>query len=1110
MVKLYKILLLGLLLTACHGQQDSLNSFSPALVGPPETPFTIHDPSQLIGGPIATGRMGDVLLENDKIRVIIEQPGKTPWVANFGGGIVDADLVRESGVGEDNFGFMHPIINIEWSVNVYNYEVVADGKDGGPKILRTYGAIDVFDYLDLDFLSPIAKAITGQTLYYDSQFDDATDPFNLTELRSVNTNVMTDYILEPGTNYVRIETTFENLGGEDTTFLVGDFVNGSGQVMFLVPGMGFTPEMTPQIQGNTPALIYVGFEGTNVSYGYFYDISDFVEVKEDGTRKLLKSTSLSYSGVTGIILGEEFLKVLPLGGKAQPKINFTIPAGGRKTVTRYLVVGNGSGGSVFDAGLNVLGIATNKVSGIVRGANGTPVPGATVAVKTYDEENPDKKGATIITYRTDANGRFEGQLSAGISVEDKAFGSGKYSVAVYKNGHMIRGTTDSGVCSPNVIDVRFGPQPPIECELGKSGIVKLSGVIDAKTGEKIPARLTVVGYTPNYRSETGGDFEDGIIFERPPGVVELYYVNGNGTIGVEEKDSFRLAPGKYELVFTRGTEYSMTRVPIDIVDESIQDIGTIKLDKVIDTSGFISADFHLHSIVSPDSAMHPVRRVLAAAGEGMDVVQSSDHDFVLDYAPYVDDLSKRGLLGRVAIVTVAGDEVSPNHMGHFNFFPLKADTTRPCGGALDWGYSPSDGFGPGPDIIMSPQEQVDYARNLPWRPIVQVNHIADLPTSLLILTGWVTTPFYYESHGVEPLSSYADPALYRLVQSVSGVNRPYKYGTSPMVVTDFDTLELVIGPELHDNLLLTSTLPTWFNFLNLGLFYTATGDSDSHREIGNPLGIPRNFVASNQDPADGLGSPDGFNWGEYIAAIRGHKVIVSTGPFIRPFATNESGESVSVGSQITGGKIHFQVKVDSPEWAWFDTIEIYSNTEPIPASDDKYIPLEGAALDPTEFFGPYHIPRYYYEPTKSFSLKDGTLSDWRQEDGVIKASVEFDMVFDRDAWVVVFVRGTEGTEGYRSLFPFVTHALVDPDNPSSLPENMDMGNLNMLSLTGAPAWAFTNPIFIDIDGAGFEALLSSQWRVNSSNIQYLGPEETEGEKATTPPSASEINKKLLH
>ena len=54
----------------------------------------ISSGDQLIGGPSAKGKMGDYLLENDRIRVIVA--GRPSYAAGmFGGGVLDIDLLAQ-------------------------------------------------------------------------------------------------------------------------------------------------------------------------------------------------------------------------------------------------------------------------------------------------------------------------------------------------------------------------------------------------------------------------------------------------------------------------------------------------------------------------------------------------------------------------------------------------------------------------------------------------------------------------------------------------------------------------------------------------------------------------------------------------------------------------------------------------------------------------------------------------------------------------------------------------------------------------------------------------------------------------------------------------------
>src|SRR3954451_5870800 len=66
-------------------------------------------PSELIGGPVAYGRAGDVWkLYNAKARFLIQDVGTSVGLDLYGGNLLDADLVRE-GPGNDLFRETFPI-----------------------------------------------------------------------------------------------------------------------------------------------------------------------------------------------------------------------------------------------------------------------------------------------------------------------------------------------------------------------------------------------------------------------------------------------------------------------------------------------------------------------------------------------------------------------------------------------------------------------------------------------------------------------------------------------------------------------------------------------------------------------------------------------------------------------------------------------------------------------------------------------------------------------------------------------------------------------------------------------------------------------------------------
>ncbi|PIR24826.1 MAG: hypothetical protein COX62_03355 [Deltaproteobacteria bacterium CG_4_10_14_0_2_um_filter_43_8] len=1056
MMKKYSFIFCALLfLFSCtQGQEKRAGSgVSPDEVSTPNTSLSITDESELITGPLAISRVGDVLLQNDKIKVVIQKPGKDTGLGSFGGSIIDAvPLGSKSG---DHFGEIFPLVNVEWTVNYYKYKVI---EDGDRKVLRAFGRIDVYDYLDIDFVASAADALVGQKLGYAHRFDDRSDPFDIyDDLKGLDTEVVTDYILPAGKKYVIMKTTYKNNGKQAVKLPLGEFVNGSGSLSELIPGLGYSPDLTAQIGGHTPALIYSGMDGIDVSYGYFYDPAPFIDPK---TKEMRSTASLSYSGLTAVLFGEEFLKIFPLGSSTPPDIHFSLSAGEEKTLTRYFVVGDGSAGSVLDAGLEALGVKTNPIQGKVVDANGNAVENATVAIK-------NKGGATVVTYRSDSNGSFSGLLPTGEDALSKSFGKGQYTVEVYKEGFHLNGSSSSGECTPSDLDLKLFAK--VECVLGESSSIVFSNAItDGRS--PLVARLTIVGEDPSPNVSNGkGVFYDNDLLSRPFGIVDIKYITAKGTIALSNENSFQLEPGTYRFIFSHGPEYDIHDEQITLAAGETHEFSDIVLKRLIATPNYISSDFHVHGIHSPDSAFTEERRVLSAAAEGLDILQSSDHDYLTDYNRAYRALIASGEVAANSMQTAVGDEITPNQYGHLHAFPLEHHAEDVAGGALDWSYSPRDEISTSPDYAMTVDEIIEAVRKDPGEEVLQINHIMDSPSGLLVAAGWVTSPFYRESFSVDPLTTYANPVERRLPAVGVASAYPFPFSGNGLISNKFNAIELEVGGNINNlQSFYRSALPSWFNLLNVGMLLTATADSDSHSEK-NPLGLPRNYILSSVDPKDDGKQYENIDLEEYAFNINEGRVIVSAGPYISMKVMSEDGNEYHVGDTAKGKQVEIEIEVQSPSWAWFDTVEIYANTEPVPVDDETGTPFEGVAADPADFYQPYRVPQYSYRPTKSFRVIDQSLESWKEADGVITASVRTSLTVTEDTWFVVLVRGTKETEGYRSLFPVLPQALLDDEKSVNDLDPLDLEAVYQHENVGASAWALTNPVYIDLEGDGFEA-----------------------------------------
>jgi hypothetical protein len=213
----------------------------------------IDSASQLIGGQQATGRIGDLLLQNDRIRVVISQPGRDFGRVPFGGGIVDADL-RRSGTdpGRDQFGRMGLLYAFGRTVRAEQVDILKSGSDGGAAIVAVTGSDALND--DLDLRTQLGQFLPGAV----KPAVDSESPLPL--------KITTYYVLSPGETRVRVYSALCNEGPDTLTFPIAELIDRGGSI-----GL-FNPEGCSGAMGSEGCLVDpshgIGFQGDGVAYGY--------------------------------------------------------------------------------------------------------------------------------------------------------------------------------------------------------------------------------------------------------------------------------------------------------------------------------------------------------------------------------------------------------------------------------------------------------------------------------------------------------------------------------------------------------------------------------------------------------------------------------------------------------------------------------------------------------------------------------------------------------------------------------------------------------------------------------------------------------------------------
>lgn len=142
-----------------------------------------------------------------------------------------------------------------------------------------------------------------------------------------------------------------------------------------------------------------------------------------------------------------------------------------------------------------------------------------------------------------------------------------------------------------------------------------------------------------------------------------------------------LPPGKYHVIVTRGIEYNHIEKDIDVAagQEVVVDGA---LDRVVDTSGWISCDFHNHTTVSGDNYCGTPDRVINLVAEDIEFAPTTEHNRFFDWQPYIDQLGVSEY-----IATTTGIELTGGGP-HLNSFPHKLKPFTQDNGAPQWVADP--------------------------------------------------------------------------------------------------------------------------------------------------------------------------------------------------------------------------------------------------------------------------------------------------------------------------------------------------------------------------------------------------------------------------------------
>ncbi len=905
---------------------------------PPARAFKIESRADLIGGKRALGEVGDFKLSNGVVHAIVQDVGYSRGFGAFGGSLIDIDLVRANQAtgatgtkGNDYFTEMFPAFFLT-AVEPSKVEVVADGRDGGPAIIRASGRGNAF----LSMVRPITDLVLDPKLPLDYSCD---------------------YILEPGKQYVKVEVTITNPGPAEGGFalpmpLGAVTLLGEGQSLFIPGAAGFDiryhledviykqPAALDALPGVVTPMWTTAGDGVSYAFavarprgGTYLDLDN-----PDDREKQRKATYYPAAGRNDMLLPIAYSSFLGAFWANAPKV---LKKGEKFTYAGYLAVGSGDVASVqrvvyelrdveqVGARERVLHDKTpyGTVSGLVRDADTAQgLEGVSVVLQ-------DDKGHYQSQAQTVKGGRFSAPVPPG-----------KYRAYAVDPVRSV-------AVSEGLVEVAEGGAATLTLALSQPGHLQV--VVRDADGRALPAKISVEG---GYENDKPGELPRRVLYDLAVGepyrisdmvpddpadpatrrYLEKVFYAASGSGGRA------LRPGRYTVWASRGMEYDLEKQEVEIRAGHTTAQG-FTLTQVMPTPGWVSGDFHVHSVKSVDSNMGLEDRVTSFAVEGVDFLAATDHNYVVDYQPTIDALGLSDWLK-----SSVGLELTSLEMGHFNAFPLKVEPGPVTHGSFRWFMRP-------PGELFA---QLRGLGKVPQKTIIHVNHPRDTimgyfnafnvgtyvakpipPTSSFVLdtrplpngepSPYVPENFSLDFDAFEVFNGKRldNMLTYRMPATPPPGPEPSLPRCPAGGITDTDclpaageVLERVVTNPDGGALQLTPAFPgsmdDWFTLLAQGRRVTATGNSDSHGPKSE-AGLPRTYLQLD-DAKLADGSMRALPEDAVYDALREGRALVTNGPFIEVKARRADSSDAWVGPGHTvvapDGAVELELTVAAAPW----------------------------------------------------------------------------------------------------------------------------------------------------------------------------------------------------
>jgi hypothetical protein len=407
------------------------------------------------------------------------------------------------------------------------------------------------------------------------------------------------------------------------------------------------------------------------------------------------------------------------------------------------------------------------------------------------------------------------------------------------------------------------------------------------TGERVNVELPAAGrVVAKITSESGGQIPCKVQFRGRENTPDPFFFHQSGEHAVHNlyyshTGSFEqiLPPGQYRVIVSYGPEYDAVFTELEIKQGEATPLKAV-LKRTVDTTGWISSDFHSHSSPSGDNTSSQYGRVLNLLCEHLEFAPCTEHNRISTYDSHIQRLKIGDLMATCSGMELTGNPLPINHQ---NAFPLVMKERT------------QDGGGPVTDI--SPEVQI--ARLALWdnrsEKVVQQNHpdIGNL--------------FFDKDGNGNPDGGFADAPPH---MDVIEVHPPH---------TIFKPAVYDVSGKPNNN-----TIVNWMQLLNQGYRIPGVVNTDAHYNF-HGSGFLRVYLESPTD------EPGKINTLDVVHAAERGRILMTNGPFMEVTASapgeNAGDKRAKMGDVLSSksGEVVLHVRVQCPNWFDIDRVQVFVN-----------------------------------------------------------------------------------------------------------------------------------------------------------------------------------------